>query len=77
MELTGKEFKYELAMNVNGLQANILLKAYKIEDSAKVYYPESDKIILTPDASQGDSDMQQAANSINQVIQTYINSKGI
>jgi len=75
MELTGKEFKYDLAMNVTGLQANISLKAYKIEDGVKVYYPENDVQVLTADASTGDTDMQQAAFSINQAIQTYINAK--
>lgn len=75
MELTGKEFKYDLAMNVTGLQANIQLKAYKIEEEVKVFYPENDVQILTADASLGDSDMQRAAFSINQAIQTYINAK--
>lgn len=75
MELTGKNFKYELAMNVNGVQANIQLKAYNVEQGEKVYYPDNDKQILTADARFGDSDMLQAAVDINQAIQTYITAK--
>ena len=75
MELQGTVYKYELEMNVNGLAANILLKAYLIEAGEKVFYPDNNKHILTINASYGDADMLKAAVSINVAIQTYITSK--
>jgi hypothetical protein len=75
MELQGNNFKYELLMNVNGLAANIQLKAYNIEQGERVYYPENNVQILTNDARLGDTDMLQAAVTINQAIQTYITAK--
>jgi hypothetical protein len=63
MELQGTEYKYALAMNVTGLQANVVLQAYKIEEGEKVFYP--------------DNDIKQVAAGINALIQHYITKKGL
>lgn len=78
MELQGTEYKYALAMNVTGLQANVVLQAYKIEEGEKVFYPDNDIQILSPDVSQSpDDDVKQAAAGINALIQHYITKKGL
>jgi hypothetical protein len=78
MELNGTEYKYALAMNVTGLQANVVLQAYKIEEGEKVFYPDSNFQILALDVSQSpDEDVLQVAGGINALIQEFITKKGL
>lgn len=78
MQLQGIEYKYALAMNVTGLQANVVLQAYKIEEGEKVFYPEHDFQILALDVSQSqDVDVLQVASGINLLIQEFITKKGL
>ena len=76
MILQGIEYKYALAMNVTGLQANVALQAYKIEEGEKVFYPSKDVLILSQDVSQHpDDDVLQVAAGINALIQHFITKK--
>ena len=76
MILQGIEYKYALAMNVTGLQANVALQAYKIEEGEKVFYPSKDVLILSLDVSQHpDDDVLQVAAGINALIQHFITKK--
>jgi len=78
IELVSKsilDVKYELNLNITGLMTNCVFKAYQYVDGVKTFYPDLDKIILTIDISQSGVEEQQAAYSIMQALQTYIEQK--
>ena len=69
------DLKYELVLNITGLMTNCVFKAYQYVGGVKTYYPHLDKVILAIDISQSGVEEQQAAYSIMQALQTYIDQK--
>ena len=65
---------YELVLNVTGLSANCLLRAYIVVDGEKVFQPEFDKTILAGDVTQADAHVQTASYRIMEALQEYINN---